>query len=85
MTVLLHVVLQFEQFARTVGDAAVDQQQRTRQALSAFADHISSSARKANATWPMYRLPDFELHAGNRRSEAGVEIVVFLPMLNRKM
>ena len=45
-----------------------------RDALTSFANHISSSARQENATWPMYRLPDFELHAGNRRLEAGAEI-----------
>jgi hypothetical protein len=62
----------------------VDQQQRMRDALTGFANHISSSARQENATWPMYRLPDFELHAGSRRLEAGVEIVVFSPNVEPK-
>lgn len=55
-----------------------------RNALSSFADQISSSARKANATWPMYRLPDFELHAGNRRLEAGAEIVSHFCFVEKK-
>ena len=62
----------------------MDQQQRMRDALTGFANHISSSARQENATWPMYRLPDFELHAGSRRLEAGVEIVVFSPNVEPK-
>lgn len=76
--------MQFEQFARTVGDAAVDQQQRMRDSLAGFAGHVSSYAHSANATWPMVRLPDFELHAGSRRLAAGAEIFTFNSFIEEK-
>lgn len=69
------MLLQFDQFARTVGDAAVDQQQRMREAFSGFANHISSSAEDINATWPLFDVPHFELHAANARAQSGVEYI----------
>lgn len=78
------VGLQFEQFARTVGDAAVNHQQRIRNALHGFAEQISSSARRENATWPMYRLPDYEVHAGIRRLESGSELMRLSPFVEKK-
>ena len=65
--------MQFEQFARTVGDAAVDQQNRMRDAFVGFADHLSSSAKDLNATWPLFRVPLYELHASQVRLQSGVE------------
>ena len=60
-----------------MGDAAVDQQQRMRETFIGFAHHISSTARDLNATWPMVRIPYFELHAGQVRLQSGAEIVGF--------
>ena len=65
--------LQFAQIARTVGDAAVDQQRRMRDAFVGFANHISTTALATNATWPLFRIPYFELHAGQVRLQSGVE------------
>lgn len=69
--------MQFAQFARTVADAAVDHQTRLREALVGFAYHISSTARDINATWPMVRLPYYELHAGQVRLQSGIETIGF--------
>jgi hypothetical protein len=67
-----------------VGDAAVDQQLRMRDAFVGFANLISSAAYHANATWPMFRVPDFELHAGQVRLESGAEIVAFTCFVEEK-
>ena len=67
--------LQFAQFARTVGDSSVDQQRRMSESYVGFANHISSSAQEANATWPMFRIPNFELHAGQVRLQSGTEVI----------
>jgi hypothetical protein len=64
---------QFEQFARTVGDAAVDQQKRMRDAFIGLANHISSAAKDVNATWPLFRIPLYELHVAQVRLQSGVE------------
>ena len=72
---------QFAQFARTVGDAAVDQQRRMRDAFVGFAHQISSTAIDINATWPMVRIPYFELHAGQVRVQTGAEIVGFQSLI----
>ena len=67
--------MQFAQFARTVGDAAVDQQRSMRESYLGFANLISSSAQEANATWPMFRIPNYELHAGQVRLQSGTEVI----------
>ena len=56
-----------------MGDAAVDQQRRMQETLVGFANHISSTAIDLNATWPLFRIPSFELHAGQARLQSGVE------------
>lgn len=38
-----------------------------------FANHVSSAAKHANATWPLFRIPDFEIHAGQVRLQSGSE------------
>lgn len=42
---------------------------------STLATQISSSARQANATWPIFRIPDFELLAGQIRLQSGAEFI----------
>jgi len=76
--------VKFAQFARTVGDAAVDQQKRMREAFDGFASLISASARRTNATWPMVRIPDYELHAGQVRRQSGAEIVTFRSFVEKE-
>ena len=68
-------ISQFTQFARTVGDAAVDQQRRMRQTFVDFGNHISSTAIDVNTTWPMFRVPYFELHSGQVRLQSGMEYI----------
>ena len=58
-----------------MGDAAVDQQIRMQEAFVGFANHISSTAQDVNATWPIFRIPLFELHAAQVRLQSGVEYV----------
>ena len=53
----------------------MDQQRRMRQSFVAYATHISSTAIDVNATWPMYRIPRYELHSGQFRLETGVEYI----------
>ena len=45
------------------------------QAFVGFANHISSTAQDLNATWPLYRIPNFELHAAQVRLQSGVEYI----------
>ena len=40
-----------------------------------FANLVSSSAYEANATWPMFRIPNFELHARQVRLLSGSEVI----------
>lgn len=58
-----------------MGDAAVEQQKIMRESYVGFANLISSSALEANATWPFFRIPNFELHAGQIRLLTGSEVV----------
>jgi hypothetical protein len=72
----IHLLLyQFEQFARTVGDAAVEQQRQMRQSFVAFANLISSAAQQEKAKWPSFRIPNYEIHAGQFRLQSGAEFV----------
>jgi hypothetical protein len=58
-----------------VGDAVADQQSQMRHSYAGFANLISSAARRENATWPLFRIPDFELHAGEIRLQSQTEIL----------
>jgi hypothetical protein len=66
---------QFEQFSRTVGDNAVNQQKIIREAYVTFCHFFSQSAQEKNATWPFYSLPNFEFHARNIIKIQGTEIL----------
>jgi hypothetical protein len=65
--------LQFEQFSRTVGDNAVNQQKIIREAYVTFCHFFSQSAQGENATWPFYSLPNYEFHARNIIKIQGTE------------
>jgi hypothetical protein len=69
---------QFEQFSRTVGNAAVEQQRDMQDSLRSFADLYSQSAYVVNATWPLFVLPNFEIHANAVRKQAGLEILYII-------
>jgi hypothetical protein len=69
---------QFAQFSRTVGDNAVSQQEIIRHAYVTFCNFYSQSAYDANATWPMYSLPNFELHASNIVKIQGTELLLII-------
>jgi hypothetical protein len=53
----------------------VDQQRQMLQSYAGFANVISSSARQKNATWPFFRIPDFELHGRQARLQSGSEFI----------
>jgi hypothetical protein len=65
---------QFKQFSRTVGQNAANQQKVIRDAYDTFCNFYSQSAYDANATWPFYTLPNFELHVSNVIKIQGTEI-----------
>jgi hypothetical protein len=58
-----------------VGDAAINQQHQMLQSFVGFAHHISSASRRENATWPYFRIPDFELHGGQAQLQSGAEVI----------
>jgi hypothetical protein len=66
---------QFDQFSRTVGNAAVDQQRAMDGTLRSFANFYSQSAYDVNATWPLYMFPNYELHAKAVRKQSGLEVL----------
>ena len=67
-----------------MGDAAVDQQKSMQGAYKGFAKHISSTARDVNATWPIFRIPYFELHAAQVRLQSAVEFLSVQYMIEPK-
>jgi hypothetical protein len=69
---------QFAQFSRTVGDNAVNQQKIIRDAYTTFCNFVSESAFIANATWPLYSLPHFEMHASNIVKIQGTEFLLIV-------
>ena len=62
----------------------MDQQRQMRDAFVGFAHHISSTAQDLNATWPMVRVPNYELHAGQVRLQSGAEIIAFSAFVEPK-
>ena len=62
----LLIVHQYSQFARTVADAAIDQQKDLKAALRSLSDSISLSAAlvgNGKPTWPYFFPPMFETYA----------------------
>jgi hypothetical protein len=55
-----------------------------RDAFVGFANHISSTAQDLNATWPFFRIPLYELHAGSVRVQSGVEYIYCQYMVDSK-
>jgi hypothetical protein len=67
-----------------VGDAAVDQQRQMKNAFVGYANHISSTAMDINATWPIFQIPQFELHTTPVRIQSGVEYISIQYMIEPK-
>lgn len=65
---------QFEQFSRTVADAAIEKQQAIRDGVHSFSNIVTSSALAANATWPLFALPDIEVHMMDLFQSTGTEV-----------
>lgn len=66
----------FEQFSRTVADAALEQRTDIRQAYISFANSLTAGAIETNATWPFYNMPSFELHAQDMLLQSRTEVVM---------
>ena len=64
---------QFDQFSRTVASAAMEKQQIIRDSVHTFTNIVTSSAVAANATWPLYALPDVEVHWKDLFKTTGME------------
>jgi hypothetical protein len=72
------VLLQYDKFSKTVGDAAIQQQRLMQDSLKALSDTISDFAIATNATWPMVQLPRFAQYAQNARKTSGsIETFIF--------
>ena len=56
-------MIQFEQFSRTVTNAAIEQQIRIQHGLKSFENSMTSSALSTNSVWPFFVMPNFEQHA----------------------
>ncbi|CAB9521527.1 Receptor-type guanylate cyclase gcy [Seminavis robusta] len=68
----------FSQFARTVGDAAIDQQKDVRSAIRSLSDSITLSAdlvSNGNPTWPYFFPPMFEAYAHDYMEISKAEFV----------
>eukprot|EP00977_Amphora_coffeiformis_P013348 scaffold3471_cov175-Amphora_coffeaeformis.AAC.22 len=74
----------YEQFSRTVGDAAVDQQNNLRYAFRALSHHITIYAQNNNKTWPFVTVPDIEVTGSDTLLQAGTELFnVFVKVENK--
>ena len=67
--------MQFDKFARTVADSAVNHQHQLRQAAKGMADDVAIMAKATNQTFPFVTYPDYELRAGNARKQGRVELL----------
>ena len=70
----LFLLPQFDQFSRTVADAAVVQRQAVVDGLKAYASAMSVAAESAGQTWPFVRIPYYEEYGASFRQVAKSEI-----------
>ncbi|CAB9496705.1 Receptor-type guanylate cyclase gcy [Seminavis robusta] len=69
----------FEQFSRTVGAAAVAQQQDFRDGIEAMTDFVSTYVRGTNQTWPYIYVSEWEVYARDFTHQAHAELTCFFP------
>lgn len=74
----------YDQFSRTVANAAMGQQGNIREAQATLGDAATAYAESTNATWPLFTLPKFEYYAGHARAQAGSEIATIFNFLDNK-
>lgn len=65
----------FDRFSRTVGDAAIAQQQNIRKALRALAHSSATYAIAANQSWPYVTMPLFEVQAADAIQQGKFELI----------
>lgn len=74
LPVRLRSLPKYDQFSRTVAQAAIAQQIEIRNAYSGFAKVVSASATATNSTWPFFTLHAFESIAATVRKQSGTEV-----------
>ncbi|CAB9515789.1 Receptor-type guanylate cyclase gcy [Seminavis robusta] len=74
----------FEQFSRTLAEAALEEQENIRDSMKSVAAAISSQAVTANASdsWPNVRIKMFGLYAQNAMQQCKVEFMAFNPRVS---
>ncbi|CAB9515790.1 Receptor-type guanylate cyclase gcy [Seminavis robusta] len=74
----------FEQFSRTLAEAALEEQKNIRDALRTLATTISSQAVASNVSdnWPNVKVSMFGLHAQNAMDHAKVEYTSWSPRVS---
>ena len=78
------ICCQFEQFSRTLGDAAVEQQLKIRSSFQALATSLRSQAEAANQVWPKVDTINFQEIAVSAIESSGVETFVLAPYVQKE-
>jgi len=73
----------YRQFARTVGDAALEQRRDLRRGLQTLGQAMTAGAMADSATWPAYRMPFYESYAANFLASSPAERLSFRPLVKR--
>ncbi|CAB9519351.1 Guanylate cyclase [Seminavis robusta] len=73
----------FDQFSRTVGDAAIHQQRDLRDGLDSFAASLAvyAETNEIGERWPFVTLPMFEHYAQHSLKQAHIETLNVLPLV----
>ena len=74
----------FEQFARTVADAAVEQQVNVRAAYDGICNAVSTAAYTSQANWPYYTTPLYETYARRFRESGNIEVFTIFNIVKDK-
>ncbi|CAB9497986.1 Receptor-type guanylate cyclase gcy [Seminavis robusta] len=72
----------YDQFSRSVADAAVVQRRAIVDSLHAYASSVSLAAESTNQTWPFVRIPFFEEYGANFLRMSNSEISSFIPIVD---
>jgi len=73
----------FAQFARTVGDAAVDQQRGIHDSIRSFSHAITAHAEAIDTEWPYFIMPSYEALARDFKALSRAELVGMNNMVRR--
>jgi hypothetical protein len=81
LTEFCSYMVQYNRFVDTIENAMRFHLQNLEGGMTRFSTIASAEARRQNSTWPMVTIPAFEIIGESVRTQTGLEIIAFCPIV----